>query len=194
MENQTNLKNLPPEIVLMFQLLSQSEKPVCLQKNYDWDYFSTVTHQLRVAPLVYKRICDLNLEQLIPERIFSIIKQQYYKTLQKNTILYHAFTQIHTLCAEKNISIVPLKGIFLADYVYGDIGIRPLSDIDILVNKKNISTCVGLLTDIGFSFDTRFQKSEFIEEQKESKHIPLLAKQGVGVNQKYGTNSAVIGI
>lgn len=181
MQPTSTTHNLCPEITLLLYLLSRTQKEITLEDSYNWDYFSELTHKLRVAPLVYKRVKENPFYLNIPQDIVNFLEQRYYKTLQKNTLLYHAFEQIHTICSQYNISIIPLKGIFLAEQVYGDIGIRPLSDIDLLVPEQDIDTCVTILSELGYRFDTRFVKSDFIDEQRESKHIPLMARQNVGV-------------
>lgn len=147
----------------------------------DWEQLAYQASQLRIAQLVYTNLLKHGLESSVPEHVLSIIQKHYYKTIQKNTILYHTWTLFAAEFQKNNIPVVPLKGILLAESVYGDISRRQLSDIDVLIHRSHIPQCVEILTNMGFNFDERYKKSDFIQNLRDSKHIPLLEKQGIGI-------------
>jgi len=173
-------------------LLLRSVRPNLSQKEFDdikllsksnvhWEIFLNNAIQNRLSSIVYKTFSNSNILENIPKHIFDNLQKYYYKTLSKNTVLYSYFTLFLQECYNKDIQVVALKGIFLADNVYGDIGIRQLSDIDLLVHEKDANNCAEILIQMGFVFDNSLIKSDFIKSNKESKHLPMLVKDGVGV-------------
>lgn len=169
------------EISWILSCIRQTPDSQFMQANFDWKYVCNVCVQLRIAPLIYHCIGKHNLSNTIPYTELEYLQKHYNKTIQKNTILYHTWTIISAEFRKKNIDVVPLKGIFLAETVYGDISMRQLSDMDILIQRKHIPDGVQILTNMGFTFDERYKKSDFIQDLRDSKHIPLLAKQGIGI-------------
>jgi hypothetical protein len=80
---------------------------------------------------------------------------------------------IFTALGESNIQVVGLKGIHLLDNVYSDISLRSMSDIDILVRKKDIDEAVNLLTALGYQRSTFFDSDNL---NIDIKHVPPLVK------------------
>jgi hypothetical protein len=146
----------------------------------DWDYFVKGTTQNGLAPLVYNTIARLNDKSNIPESVIAVLQKYYYKTLSKNTVLYDSFKTITTLWSNADIKPIALKGIYLAECVYTDIGLRQLSDIDLLVPYDKDEHCAQLLIEIGYSYESLY-KSEFIKNTKQDKHMAMLIKNGVGI-------------
>jgi hypothetical protein len=52
------------------------------------------------------------------------------------------------------IPLIALKGLHLADLVYRDIGLRTMSDLDILVPRERMAHCIQVLRGLGFGYDT----------------------------------------
>lgn len=68
------------------------------------------------------------------------LEGSYLKQWHLNQILLNQFDLISSLAAKEHISCIPLKGIFLIKTIYEDIGLRKMSDIDILTNNiKSLS-------------------------------------------------------
>jgi len=146
----------------------------------NWHSFLHKAIQNRLAPLIFKVLSESKLSTLIPELIFIELQKHYYKTISKNTLLFSAFDDILAKWKSQEIKVVALKGIFLAQIVYEDISIRPLSDIDVFVTKKDAEACANVLLSDGYQWDTSLIKSEFILAEKDLKHLPMLHKDGIG--------------
>ena len=77
----------------------------------------------------------------------------YYKTLYMNIKFYDAYGKILSKFEEHNIQHIPLKGIYLAEWLYKDIGLRLLSDIDLLVKVSDGQKCIQLLMELGYKYE-----------------------------------------
>ena len=94
--------------------------------------------------------------------------------------MYEHFRNAVEIFSNEGIPVIALKGIFIAEKIYDDIGLRQMSDIDILVKETDIEKCRKLLIDKGYkSFIV--SKSESINELVSSKHLPPLVLNGVSV-------------
>ena len=52
--------------------------------------------------------------------------------------------------ASKNVRVIVLKGAALAETIYENIAARPMADVDILVQKKDVDDALNLLTALGY--------------------------------------------
>lgn len=134
--------------------------------EYNWDLFTESVIRNGVSPFFYKNIIQLNSE-LFPSKVKTKFEATYFKTLSRNILLYEQFNKIITEFSTKNISVIVLKGIFLANHIYQDIGQRQLSDIDLLLKYEDIETAGNILMQLGFENLNRKLKKDF----HQSKHF-----------------------
>ncbi|MDY6954303.1 MAG: nucleotidyltransferase family protein [Thermodesulfobacteriota bacterium] len=81
------------------------------------------------------------------------LQSLYYQTLAQNLHLIHDLKQILHGLNDKGIDVVLLQGIILLKHVYDDVGLRPMTDIDLWVQKKDYAPFIGLLNGMGFERD-----------------------------------------
>ncbi len=146
----------------------------------NWNSFTDMAIQNGVGPLIHKNFSSVNNFNLIPKGSLSRLKQTYYRSLSRNMILYEHFRNAVEAFSKEGISVIALKGIFLAETIYKDIGLRQMSDIDLLVKKEDIEKCRKLLLDMGYKY-TELYKSDFIKELDLLKHLPPLVLNGVSI-------------
>jgi len=78
----------------------------------------------------------------LPRDIAEAIQAARLRARQRGLWNYAVTTRlVHTL-ADAGIAAVPLKGAALADAVYGDLGARQSSDIDVLVDRSDLDGAV----------------------------------------------------
>jgi hypothetical protein len=75
----------------------------------------------------------------------------YLGSVASNLHLYHELSKRLQVLKDASIPVVVLKGAHLAEIVYGHIGLRPMSDVDLLVRKKDLSRAQKGLMDAGYS-------------------------------------------
>jgi len=146
----------------------------------NWNSFTDMAIQNGVGQLIHKNFSSVNNFNLIPKGSLSRLKQTYYRSLSRNMILYEHFRNAVEAFSKEGISVIALKGIFLAETIYKDIGLRQMSDIDLLVKKEDIEKCRKLLLDMGYKY-TELYKSDFIKELDLLKHLPPLVLNGVSI-------------
>ncbi|OQA02323.1 MAG: hypothetical protein BWY70_00046 [Bacteroidetes bacterium ADurb.Bin408] len=121
-----------------------------LKNQVDWSFFVQFSVSQGTAPFFYKIIKEHHLETLVPESVFNAVQGSYYHVLSKNVRAQEELKKILKIFNDASIKTLLIKGMASAEYIYGDPGLRPMSDIDLLVENKQLLTAEQLLFDMGF--------------------------------------------
>ncbi len=178
------MKILSVEQQLYIQLstIQLSEKQVVeiiklINQNPNWKTVSEFAAKHGVASLFYKHFRNQRINEQIPVEVLQFLQKKYFQTLQKNTIIYHEFDKIIDLFKVNNIEVIALKGIALAEIIYGDIALRPMSDIDLLTHESDLSKIMELLKTIGF--ERLIPRTEFIGTINVENEIGFINKNNI---------------
>lgn len=156
---------IPGELLDVITVLSQDQFESLLEEAY----------RQNVAPLFYTVLVNLNnsygLE--IPQR--TKLHQTFVSTAAKNLLILHETEMILTALQKANIPAAGLKGIYLLENVYPDIGARAMNDIDLLVRKSDLPKCLEVMDELGYKTLTYFNLAD---ENIDTKHVPPMEKPG----------------
>jgi len=96
-----------------------------------WEGLLALADRLEVQPLLYSRV--RNQEGLtVPPSALEALRHAYLRTTFANTQLYHHLGVLLSEARAAGIPVIVLKGACLAEVVYGDIGLRPMCDVDLM--------------------------------------------------------------
>jgi hypothetical protein len=187
-----NLSN-EDKLILAAARLNPSDEEIhaieeLISTVHDWELFTSNAIRNSMGPLVYKSFTYVKNYSSIPESTISKLKQTYYISFNRNKFIYEYLRIAAKAISEKGKSVIALKGIFLADKIYRDIGLRHMSDIDLLVKKEDAKECQSILHSVGFKTQERF-KSEFIRSTHDTKHLPQLVKDNVSIELHLKTHT-----
>ncbi|RMI02074.1 MAG: hypothetical protein D6681_10565 [Calditrichaeota bacterium] len=85
-----------------------------------------------------------------PPALLNALAESYYATLARNTLLLQELERIVEAFEQAGIDVIVLKGAALAQTVYEDIGLRPMSDIDLLVRQGYLEQAVRIAQGMGY--------------------------------------------
>lgn len=146
-----NLQKLKNEDQFILHACSLKEDeinkaPGFITSSFDWKYFWEESTRNSVSGILYKRCKEFpKIGNLVPPHIYQNLQQYYFKTLAPNTRIFKALEEtLKFLYDEGFKNIIILKGGYLLPEVYKDIGIRPMSDIDVLL--PNLATVDEIFT------------------------------------------------
>jgi len=113
----------------------------------DWDQLLQEAVRHGVAPFLYSRLKSPNtaVSPEVPSAILSRLKQHYLASVVRNTRLFHELGRVLSAFRQADIPVMPLKGAFLAENVYGNVGLRPMSDVDLLVRHEDLAEAQRVL-------------------------------------------------
>ena len=87
--------------------------------------------------------------------------------------LHHQLAQVLAALQRAEIPVIALKGAHLAEGIYGDVALRPMSDIDLLVKRPDLSRAEDALRGIGYTPHRPF----WVEAESDvHQHLPRFTK------------------
>lgn len=113
-----------------------------------WRALEPLAEQHGVAPLLYQRVKSMPVE--VPAEILQSMKSSYYQTAARNMQLFRQLAGVLDLFRQETIPAIVLKGGYLAEHIYGNIGARPMCDIDVLVTEESLSQVEKIMTRLDF--------------------------------------------
>jgi len=129
---------------------SHSE-PNPMRGHLNWDKFVPLASYHGVGGLVFYWLKRLGLESTLPTAVYkdlfgihesySIMWEDYDEVIKKILGRFH----------EDKIDVILLKGAQLAHGDYPHVFLRPMGDIDLLVNRSDQSRVIKLMLEMGFN-------------------------------------------
>ncbi len=129
--------------------------------NLDWDYIAKSTHKESLSGLFYYNLRRFGVQEAVPFEIRKRLEEDYFRTTFRNVIFLEERDRLLKFFKKGQIPVMVLKGAFLLENVYSDLGMRPMGDIDILVKKEDLLCVHNTLVQLGYTseIDTEYIKS-----------------------------------
>jgi hypothetical protein len=117
----------------------------------DWDVLIAESDRYRVAPLLYHRLRTFHSNMPIPANVMTMLRRIYLQSARRGMHLYHELGKVLGLLRHANIPVIVLKGAHLAELVYGNIALRPMGDVDVLVHMDDLMRVEAALLGMGYA-------------------------------------------
>jgi len=109
----------------------------------DWERLGLVAAHHGVLPILYRTLRDRDAE--VPDAILQSMKLAYYANVLRNELAQQLAGEICAALGTEDIPVILLKGIALIRTLYDDPGLRRLSDLDLLVDERDVERAVAQL-------------------------------------------------
>lgn len=139
----------------------------------DWDRLIAVAQRHNLAPVLYARLKERGLTP--PSAAAERLRGMYLASAARNIRLFQDLGAILRALHAVDIPVIVLKGACLAESVYGNIALRPMEDVDLLVKHDHTARALGVLQAIGYASRHPFDP---VVEQAALRHMPPLYKAG----------------
>lgn len=116
--------------------------------DVDWDQFLHQARLHNVAPLVYHTLRDESA--ILPPWVSEALRTSYYQAARHNAMLYEELAAVVRAFDEAEIPTILLKGAALAHGTYGNVALRPMGDLDLLVRSDMMAKAEALLSLRGY--------------------------------------------
>lgn len=155
--------------------LADRQVELLRQINPDqWEALMLEAESQAISPILYSLLVELektsNLDFPSKERLH----QSYIITAVRNTLILHNTQELLSNLRDAEIAVAALKGIYLLETVYTDIGTRAMNDIDILIKKKDLAECINILEGLGYKPTTYFSLDD---ANIDTKHVPPMQRE-----------------
>ncbi len=121
-----------------------------MSHDVDVDHLINLAYREGMAGLLYKNLMKSGVLENLGHEQRERLQTLYYQTVLSNQKLIQDLKEILHLLDKKKIRIVLLQGIALLQPIYDDIGLRPLTDIDLWVLQKDYASLISILGSQGY--------------------------------------------
>ncbi|MCK4732459.1 MAG: nucleotidyltransferase family protein, partial [Methanophagales archaeon] len=155
----------------MDEAITQKVKGI-LNDRLDWDYIVETSMRHGISPLLYWNLSRIDDGEYVPAEVMTKLRIVYYKNIAWNMLRYDELSKILIAFNDAEIDVIVLKGAFLAETIYKNIGLRPMSDIDILVRREDLQKVKKELVQLGYAgiiYPTKWHEKLYTQWQTELK-------------------------
>ncbi|HEY7835750.1 MAG TPA: sugar transferase [Ktedonobacterales bacterium] len=115
-----------------------------------WEQVAEVALVHGLAPLVYTHCADAGLLPAVPEAVREALVGAYRETWIHSRQMRGEQEAIVAALAARQIEVMVIKGVALAARYYGELALRPVQDIDLLVRREEAEACGAALEALGY--------------------------------------------
>ena len=139
-------------------LASEDQAEACrlLAEPLAWQLITRSAYEEGVYPAVARNLRRLGWRH-VPEATRNELEAAERLNAARNALLVRGLGRVLERFDREGISVMPLKGVALADSLYGDLGLRVCSDLDILVPRSAVPHAFELLQADGYEQVDRSQ-------------------------------------
>ena len=130
-----------------------------IKHHFDEDRLVEMAVREGVAGLLYKNLKKIGVLGYLGHGQIEKLQSFYYSAARLNLRLLHDLKEILRKLNQSKTRVVLLQGIPLLQQIYIDIGLRPLTDIDLWVLSEDFAGVEGTLTKLGYRNDPFYPKT-----------------------------------
>lgn len=123
--------------------------PVVVEKAIDWTYLMEEAAYHGLTPMLWRYLDALG-PQTVPVDVYEALHRSFQENLKRNLLLTGELWRVLELCRDRGIPAIPFKGPTLAMLAYGDLAWRTFTDLDLLVDKRDLAKVGDLLASAGY--------------------------------------------
>lgn len=149
--------------------------------DLDWDEIVSLAVAHRVAPQLYRR-CQQAMGLEPPQLALERLRRAHEASVRRSFTLVRNILRVNDVLSAAEIPWAALKGAFLGLHAYPEAALRPVRDLDILVDRERAADAAQLLLSGGFERlpgDTRSLGVAL--EQGRGRHLPGLIEPATGM-------------
>ncbi len=150
-----------------------------LDVDLDADRLIAQASQHRVLPLMYAHLQSIGPGHVPPD-LMQPLRAHFHGQAVANYRLTQQLVQVLKLLDDHGIPAIPWKGPVLALMAYGDLKLRPYSDLDLIVPETQIEVAKDLLCEQGYRLLGNLTKRQQARHRRAFHAYTLMPKGGKG--------------
>jgi hypothetical protein len=128
-----------------------------------------------ITPLLYHRLQKSNPSADVPMRVTERLRELSVDSALQSLRLHQELSEVLRGLRSEGIPVIVLKGAYLAQIVYGDIALRSMRDVDVMVRKCDLSRAEAKLFAMGHS---QLEHSHMERDYAGCQHLHPLIRPG----------------
>ena len=127
-----------------------------LQKPLAWDTLLLYAQAHSVAPLLHHHLKQFNGSGLIPPKARERLLHLSHRASYQNRQFSQALQDLLEVFAGAGVPVIVLKGLSLVELIYGNLALRPLIDLNLLIPREQLQMARRLVLRSGYHVRTRY--------------------------------------
>jgi hypothetical protein len=154
-----------------------ADAPASAWTAAEWRDLISAAVRHGVAPFLAHRLAQTAPAGALPPDVARNLQDLRRRAAAGNLLLQREASGLLRRFAEHGIPVILLKGLHLAELVYGDLTLRPMADIDLLVRRGDFARVETLLADLGYQGPARDdeRRRQYLERHF---HVPYRGPAG----------------
>lgn len=129
----------------------QARLTALLRDPVDWEYLWAQGHLHEVLPLLAVSLRPLRDQAPIPSGWLARAQRRCSATLMRNFALAEELARVCQALGDAGVTALAIKGVVLAEQLYGSLALRPAADLDVLVRPADLPRARAVLRDLDFA-------------------------------------------
>lgn len=140
-----------------------------------WRDLVALAGEQRVRPLLHQRLHAAGYAQRAPQSIWRPFSDECRAITTRKMQMHAELAHVVELLTRAQIPVIALKGAFLGPVVYGNVGLREMNDLDVLVPRDRLKDAVDLVMAEGYR---GYQPFSIEHDAKTNQHVTRLMQPG----------------
>ena len=116
----------------------------------DWSAIARDATRHGLMYFLYDLFSKPDMHGRVPPQLLREAKRECFRLAASNIMLLNELRVILRTFEERHVQCAPLRGLALAELLYGDVTARPMGDLDLLVRKEELPLVARMLMGLGF--------------------------------------------
>ena len=143
----------PPVRPFLMSILRGTGVESCAPQSQDdqaWEKIVREADQQGLISILYMWLNESHPNHRPSTALQEQLKASAVRTSARNLLLAEELASVLRAFESVGIACAPIRGLALAELLYGNITARPTGDIDLLVRKKDLQMVADTLSELGF--------------------------------------------
>jgi hypothetical protein len=132
---------------LLVDLLSGTYEPRLSPSQ--WHHVVAAAIDRNLAPLLFSRLKQNDALAGVPSDEKERLQRAFLVSVGKSARLQRGLAHLLRSLNNHGLPAIVLKGAYLAEAVYGDVALRPMGDVDLLVREPDLERAQAVLLEMG---------------------------------------------
>lgn len=146
--------NIMNQVMVMLSRTTLEKDQISILKGlitseFNWEKFIKECTRHRIVSICFKNL-SAYFSNMTPRHVLDSLKKYYDNYAKRNNALLIENHRVSQKLHEEGIPCLSLKGISLISLVYGDIGLRRVGDIDLLIPRDQVYNATEVLRMLGY--------------------------------------------
>jgi hypothetical protein len=116
----------------------------------EWERLAVLAGEEGMQSLVLKHMAASDLLPVMPEHVSKSLLAAYSGAWIRNRRLRGQLARIIQTLGACGIEVMPVKGVVLAERCYGELALRPITDLDLLMHPTDVPEIGRILVGLGY--------------------------------------------